>query len=173
MGKILGIYHVTADGIDTHVEIVGEEKVSNTVNSLYQPSGADTWNGDIRSLEVNFSAMNKISKGETVTAQTSTGKKVKIKRVADLGTPGYFDKGVIEVRGSNSLNKSDSEIIAEIETKIKDSCSASNYSSLCQRIQTPAGLAYAVNRCISMMAKDKIHFSAALAQLEAEEEGID
>lgn len=66
----------------------------------------------------------------------------------------------------------EAEILAQIEMKIKESCVASNYVSLCNRIQTPAGLAYAVNRCVKMMAKDKLHFSAALAQLEAEEEGI-
>lgn len=72
----------------------------------------------------------------------------------------------------NNDIKTEAEIIAEITTKIQASCKNSNYTSLCQRIQTPAGLDYAINRCINMMAKDKLHFSAALAQLEAEEEGI-
>ncbi len=68
--------------------------------------------------------------------------------------------------------KTDEEVLAEIEEKIKTSCSVSKYMHLCQRIHTASGLAYVVNRCIHMMAKDLMHLSAALAQLEAEEEGI-
>ncbi len=64
------------------------------------------------------------------------------------------------------------EILAEIEGKIKDSCQVSKYSHLCQRIQTDGGLAWVVNRCVKMMAEDKIHLSSALAYLESELEGI-
>lgn len=79
---------------------------------------------------------------------------------------------LIEPKMENQ-NKSEAEIIAEIENKVKQSCIASHYESLCQRIQTPAGLAYVVNRCIGLMAKNNMHLSACLAQLEAEEEGLD
>lgn len=64
------------------------------------------------------------------------------------------------------------KVLAEIEGKIKDSCQVSKYTHLCQRIQTEAGLAWVTNRCIRMMADDKIHLSAALAYLESELEGV-
>lgn len=64
------------------------------------------------------------------------------------------------------------KILAEIEEKIKNSCQISKYNHLCQRISTEAGLAWAVNRCIRMMADDKIHLSSALAYLESELEGV-
>ncbi len=64
-------------------------------------------------------------------------------------------------------------ILSEIESKIKDSCSVSKYTNLCQRISSEAGLAWAVNRCIRSMADDKIHLSSALANLESELEGMD
>jgi hypothetical protein len=82
---------------------------------------------------------------------------------------------LIDIRKEKKMEpqKSEAEILAEIETKIKESCNTSRYNNLCMRTQTPAGLAYVVNRCITMMAKDKINLSAALANLEAEEEGID
>lgn len=68
--------------------------------------------------------------------------------------------------------KSDEEVIAEITAKIKESCTVSRYYNLCQRIQNTGGLDYVINRCINMMAKDKVHLSTALATLESEEEGI-
>ena len=68
--------------------------------------------------------------------------------------------------------QTDAAVIAQIESQIKASCTKAKYTNLCQRIQTSAGLAYTVNRCINMMAKDKIHLSSCLATLEAEEEGI-
>lgn len=64
------------------------------------------------------------------------------------------------------------KVIKEIEEKIQATCSVSKYSHLCQRISTDAGLAWAVNRCVKMMADDKIHLSAALAYLESELEGV-
>lgn len=64
------------------------------------------------------------------------------------------------------------KVITEIEEKIKSTCTVSKYSHLCQRINSEAGLAWAVNRCVDMMSKDKIHLSAALAYLESELEGV-
>lgn len=68
--------------------------------------------------------------------------------------------------------RTEADVLREIEEKIKESCVASRYNNLCIRVQTEGGLAYVVNRCITMMSKDKIHLSAALAALESEEEGI-
>ncbi len=62
--------------------------------------------------------------------------------------------------------------IKEIEEKIQSTCKISKYNHLCQRISTEAGLAWVVNRCIKMMADEKIHLSAALAYLESELEGV-
>ena len=64
------------------------------------------------------------------------------------------------------------KVLAEIEAQIKESCPVNKYSHLCQRIESEGGLAWATNRCIKMMAEDKIHLSAALAYLEAELEGM-
>lgn len=64
-------------------------------------------------------------------------------------------------------------IIAEIEQKIKSSCSVSKYVQLCNRIQTAAGLAWATNRCISLMSEENMKLNSALAQLESELEGMD
>ncbi len=69
------------------------------------------------------------------------------------------------------MTDEEKKILAEIEEKIKSSCHVSKYNQLCQRIGTEAGLAWVTNRCIRMMADDKIHLSAALAYLEAELEG--
>jgi len=64
------------------------------------------------------------------------------------------------------------ETLDLIQAKIKESCPVNKYNHLCQRIQSDAGLAWTTNRCISMMAEDKIHLSAALAYLESELEGM-
>jgi len=64
-------------------------------------------------------------------------------------------------------------IIAEIEQKIKTSCSTSKYVQLCNRTQTAAGLAWVVNRCISLMSGENMKLNSALAQLESELEGMD
>ncbi len=64
------------------------------------------------------------------------------------------------------------KVLQEIEGKIKDSCQVSKYTHLCQRISSEAGLAWVTNRCVRMMADDKIHLSSALAYLESELEGV-
>lgn len=68
--------------------------------------------------------------------------------------------------------KTDVELVAEIETKIREACTKSKYTHLCQRVQNENGMAYVINRCIKMMATDKIKLSTALATLENEMEGV-
>lgn len=74
---------------------------------------------------------------------------------------------------TESPAQTEDQVLAQIEAQIKESCSVAKYTHLCQRTQTAAGLAYVVNRCIELMGKKNMHLSAALAALEAEEEGID
>lgn len=73
----------------------------------------------------------------------------------------------------NQPSGQDAATLQKIKDQVLSSCKASKYSNLCQRIDTVAGFDYVVNRCIELMARDKIHLSAALAQLESEEQGID
>jgi hypothetical protein len=72
---------------------------------------------------------------------------------------------------TNSENRTDEDILTEITEQVKERCAAGNYQ-LNKRIQTEAGLKYVVNRCIHMMAHDRIHLSSALAHLESEENGV-
>lgn len=68
--------------------------------------------------------------------------------------------------------------IVEVAEKTKSMCHKNNYINTCNRIWNSenevnqAGLANVVNRAIEMMSKDGITLSAALAQLEAEYEGM-
>lgn len=71
------------------------------------------------------------------------------------------------------LNEQELAIVADVTAKIKEACSKSKYTHLCQRVQTDNGLAYVVNRSIKMMSKDQIKLSSALAYLESEMEGMD
>lgn len=71
------------------------------------------------------------------------------------------------------MNETELAVVADITAKIKEACERSAYVHICTRVQTDAGLAYVVNRCIKMMSKDKIKLSTALAFLESEMEGMD
>lgn len=71
-----------------------------------------------------------------------------------------------------TLNADELAVIADITAKIKETCSKRKYTHLCIRVQTETGMAYVVNRCISMMSKDKIKLSMALATIESELEGV-
>lgn len=64
-------------------------------------------------------------------------------------------------------------VVQEITDKIKESCKTNMYAHICSRIQTEAGLAYVVNRCIKLMSKDNIKLSMALVTIEYEMEGMD
>jgi len=64
-------------------------------------------------------------------------------------------------------NKKD-QIIKELQEKIKSHCEISKYKYLSNRIANPSGLAFVVNRCISMMSEQKIKLSSVLAILEEE-----
>lgn len=77
------------------------------------------------------------------------------------------------VSKSDPLNNEELALVAEITAKIREACVKSKYTHICQRIQNENGLAYVVNRCIKSMSMNKIHLSAALANLENEMEGMD
>lgn len=88
-------------------------------------------------------------------------------------------KALVNKSEPSDENFSPENLIIEITEKIKLMCRESNYSNTCNRIWNSevdvneAGLANVVNRAIEMMSKDGITLSAALAQLEAEYEGMD
>lgn len=73
----------------------------------------------------------------------------------------------------DQLSSEEMALVEEIKAQIKEACDKSQYTHLCQRVQTENGLAYVVNRAIKMMANDRIHLSSALAYLESEMEGMD
>ena len=68
--------------------------------------------------------------------------------------------------------KSDTDLVKEIESKIRKACAESKYTHLCLRVDTAGGMAYVINRAVKMMATDKIKLSTALATLENEFEGV-
>lgn len=72
----------------------------------------------------------------------------------------------------DQLSAEENAVISDITAKIKEACKKSLYNHLCIRVQTDNGMAYVVNRCIQMMAKDNIKLSMALASLESEMEGV-
>lgn len=77
--KILGHYEVKNKDIDTIIEIVGFEN-NGTTQQLYQPS--DTRNEKIGSIIVPNEKMRSLQKGQFMLFNTTTGLKVKIKRIA-------------------------------------------------------------------------------------------
>lgn len=60
------------------------------------------------------------------------------------------------------------EVMNELQEKIKTHCKVSKYKYISNTISNPSGLAFIVNRCISMMSEQKIKLSSALAILEEE-----
>lgn len=95
--KVKGIYNVKIGESDINIEIIGFEKNNSETIALYpsDPFHSETMSG----LVVKNTAISNISKGKIVEAISSkTGKKVKIKRVADLGAKGYFSTGVDDLK---------------------------------------------------------------------------
>lgn len=77
--KILGHYEVVGKDFHTVIEIVGFEN-NGDYQYLYQPS--DKRNTEIGSLKVRNDKMGQLEKGAFMNVETSTGLKIKIKRIA-------------------------------------------------------------------------------------------
>ncbi len=78
---------------------------------------------------------------------------------------------MIDSRSTGELNnvKPQDEVTMDtIKQQIHDVCTVSKYHHLCMKKDTPDGLAWVYNRCISMMVEDNLHLDSALAQLESE-----
>lgn len=92
--KIKGIYEINSSNFKGYVEISGFERFDDTNYLLNQPL-SDNRIGpkEIHTFKVQSNKINNIDKGLTVVALDKNNQKVKIKRVANLGTSGYFEKG--------------------------------------------------------------------------------
>lgn len=60
------------------------------------------------------------------------------------------------------------KVLEELKSKIKESCTKSKYRHLCNKIDTESGMAWVMNRSISLMSNDNFKLSSALAYLETE-----
>lgn len=92
--KVRGIYEIDSPNFKGNIQIVGFEQVDDIYYSLYQPlSDERIGPKEIHSINVQSNKINNLDKGLTVVALDKNKQKVKIKRVANLGTSGYFEKG--------------------------------------------------------------------------------
>lgn len=93
--KVRGVYSVKGNGIDTRIEIVGFEKYNQEEYSLYQGLSDDNRVGPkaIHGFMVKSNTLNKIDKGESITAIGKDEKKYKIQRLgsySEVMKPGEY-----------------------------------------------------------------------------------
>ena len=60
------------------------------------------------------------------------------------------------------------KVLENLKSKIKESCTKSKYKYLCNKISTDSGMAWVMNRSITLMSNDGFKLSSALAYLETE-----
>lgn len=92
--KVKGIYEISSPNFKGNIEIVGFEREDDVFYSLYQPlSGERIGPKEIHTFKVNSNKINNLDKGNVVIALDQLGNKIKVKRVANLGTQNYLQKG--------------------------------------------------------------------------------
>lgn len=143
--------------IDTH----GENQHYDYMNKFREITDSISKNNSVSQLTTQDVEHLKFIKGRLVN----------VHHVDEDIAPVIKLQNLITLSESNTA-KSDAELVAEIETYIRKACTESKYTHLCLRVETPGGMAYVINRCVKMMATDKIKLSTALATLENEFEGV-